>query len=75
MPQAVNSVLNLYFQNEHFGIFIVLPLHRESLRQMMVKGRVGRSTKIEVLKMLLPIIVNLALDHGDIKEFLTSHSY
>ena len=54
-------------------MFIVSTLHRESLRQMMNQGRVGRSIKIRVLEMLKPQVCgtsrNYAGNHGDIKEF------
>ena len=50
-------------------MFIVLPLHRESLRQMMKLGRVTHSIKKQVLNMLKGQIVDSASSHGDIKEF------
>ena len=49
-------------------MFIVLPLHRESLRQMMQKGRLSHSIKIQVLQMLKLQVCDRA-DHGDIKDF------
>ena len=59
------------FQDNHFGMFIVLPLHRESLRQMINKGLVTHSIKIQVLKMLKPIVTKdgVGHGHGDIKDF------
>ena len=51
-------------------MFLVIPLHRESLRQMMQRGLVTHSIKIEVLKMLKKQIVDNRLAHGDIKDFL-----
>ena len=48
-------------------MFIVLKLHRESLREMLQKGRVSHSVKIKVLEMLKPIVCD-QYDHGDIKE-------
>ena len=65
------NFLNFHFQNEHFGMFIILRLHRESLRQMMNRGRVDHSMKIQVLQMLKPIVQ--AKNHGDIKELLVFH--
>ena len=51
-------------------MFIVLKLHRESLRQMMKQGRVSHSIKIKVLKMLRPHLCSNVAPHGDIKELL-----
>ena len=52
-------------------MFIVLTLHRESLRQMMEQGRVNHSIKIQVLEMLRPqVCEDYGSRHGDIKEFL-----
>ena len=51
-------------------MFIVLKLHRESLRQMMKQGRVSHSIKIKVLKMLRPHVCDDKAYHGDIKELL-----
>ena len=48
-------------------MFIILPLHRESLRQMMNKGIVTHSMKVDVLKMLVAVISSLYSGHGDIK--------
>ena len=53
-------------------MFIVLPLHRESLRQMMHKGLVNHSIKIQVMEMLKKQIVDNAYGHGDIKVFFGS---
>ena len=64
------NFLNLHFQGDHFGMFIVLTLHRESLRQMMNQGRVNRSIKIQVLEMLKPQVCGSYANHGDIKDFL-----
>ena len=50
-------------------MFIVIPLHRESLRQMMDQGLVTHSIKIEVLEMLKRQITDSFYSHGDIKEF------
>ena len=54
-------------------MFIVLPLHRESLRQMMQKGLVTHSIKLKVLEVVKRVIVNASNEnrgvaHGDIKE-------
>ena len=54
-------------------MFIVLPLHRESLRQMMQKGLVTHSIKVKVLEVVKLVIVNASNEnrgvaHGDIKE-------
>ena len=54
-------------------MFIVLTLHRESLRQMMNRGRVNRPIKIQVLQMLEQIcagVSGIIGDHGDIKELM-----
>ena len=51
-------------------MFIVLPLHRESLRQMMNQGLVNHSIKIQVMEMLKKQINESILPHGDIKDFL-----
>ena len=51
-------------------MFIVLPLHRESLRQMMQKGRVSHLIKVRVLEMLKPQVCGLFAYHGDIKDCL-----
>ena len=56
-------------KDAHFGLFIVLKLHRESLRQMMKRGRVNRSHRIQVLEKLKPIVCDSFDDHGDIKDF------
>ena len=50
-------------------MFIVLPLHRESLRQMMNQGLVTQSIKIQVMEMLKKQIVDNTYGHGDIKDF------
>ena len=62
------------FQNEHFGMFIVLTLHRENLREMMDSGRLDLSMKREVLEMLKPIVCSHHC-HGDIKEFCSPWSF
>ena len=46
----------------------MLKLHRESLRQMMQKGRVNRSHIMKVFYMLKPIVCDSFDDHGDIKD-------
>ena len=48
-------------------MFIVLKLHRESFGQMMRKGRVNHSIKIQVLEMLKHIVCDRG-NHGDIKD-------
>ena len=53
-------------------MFLVIPLHRESFRQMMKKGLVTHSIKIEVLEMLKTQVVKNGWPHGDIKDFLVS---
>ena len=45
-------------------MFIVIPLHRESLRQIMNQGLLTHSIKIQVLEML-----KNNWCHGDIKDF------
>ena len=49
-------------------MFIVMTLHRESLRQMTKQGRVNRSSKIKVLEMLRPFLCSSVAGHGDIKD-------
>ena len=56
-------------------MFIVLNLHRESLRQMINQGRVNHSIKIEVLRMLRPVVCSGECAHGDIKEILAIFFY
>ena len=48
-------------------MFIVLPLHKESLRTMMQKNLVNNDVKVSVLKMLKPVVCANA-SHGDIKD-------
>ena len=48
----------------------MIPLHRESLRQMFNRGLVTHSIKIEVLAMLKSQIIENYGSHGDIKEYL-----
>ena len=57
-------------------MFIVIPLHRESLRQMMNQGRVTNSIKKQVLGMLKQHITSVREyeQHGDIKDFLVLNS-
>lgn len=50
-------------------MFIVLKLHRESLRQMMQQGRVTHSIKIQVLE-IIKYLSDYCSWHGDIKELL-----
>ena len=65
------SFLNLYFKDDHFGMFIVLTLHRQSLRQMIKQGRVDHSIKIKVLEMLRSHLCSSGFPrHGDIKDFM-----
>ena len=54
-------------------MFIVLKLHRQSLRQMMKQGRVNHSIKIQVLQILKEW---LSVDdlHCDIKDFYVFHN-
>ena len=54
-------------------MFIVLKLHRESLRQMMQQGRVDHSIKIQILQMAKTLLTETEGHHGDIKEFLVFH--
>ena len=63
-------LFKIHLQDNHFGMFIVLKLHRESLRQMMKQGRVSHSIKIKVLKMLRPQVCGYKACHGDIKDLL-----
>ena len=51
-------------------MFIVLNLHRENLRQMMQKGRVNHSVRMQVLQMLKSQVCGEFALHGDIKDFL-----
>ena len=60
-------------QNDRFGMFIVLTLHRESLRKMMQDGNVNNSIKVHVLQMLKKQVCSDGF-HGDIKDFLVSHN-
>ena len=55
-------------------MFIVLPLHRESLRKMMQRGLVTHSIKVEVLNTLKEQILK-GTTHGDIKDFLVFQSF
>ena len=50
-------------------MFIVLTMHCESLRQMMAKGLVDHSIKIQVLQMLKAMFAKHGFRHGDIKDF------
>ena len=61
-----------YAMHDKFGLFIVLPLHRESLRDMMNKGRVNTDVKISVLKMLKPVVTEDFYSHGDLKDIFES---
>ena len=54
-------------KDAHFGLFIVLKLHRESLRQMMQHGRVTHLHVVQVLEELKSIVCDSFDDHGDIK--------
>ena len=54
-------------------MFIVMKLHRESLREMMNQGRVSHSIKVQVLKMLKPKVCRYTDGHGDIKDFMIFH--
>ena len=49
-------------------MFIVLPLHKESLRTMMRKGLANKDVKIGVLEMLKEIVGQDKNSHGDIKD-------
>ena len=49
-------------------MFIVLPLHKESLRIMMQKGLASKDVKINVLTMLKEIAGQNKNSHGDIKD-------
>ena len=51
-------------------MFIVLYLHRESLRQMINQDRASHSHKIQVLNKLKPIVYQDVSAHGDLKESL-----
>ena len=55
-------------KNTYFGMFIIMPLFRESLRQMMDLGRVDHSVKIHVLKKLKNVACHSHENHGDIKD-------
>ena len=61
--------MNQNLQENFFGMFIVLKLHRESLRQMIQQGRVSHSIKIRVLGMIKETF-DECNHHGDVKEFL-----
>ena len=62
--------LNLQFKDEHFGMFIVLKLHRESLRKMINQGRASHLIRLQVLRMLESQVCSGSICHGDIKDFL-----
>ena len=65
----IGKKLFIFFvQGGRFGIFIVLRLHKESLRIMIEKGLVNKDVKIKVLEMLKPIVCNRDESHGDIKD-------
>ena len=51
-------------------MFIVIPLHRESLRIMMNQGLVSHSIKVQVMEMLKRLVIDVYFNHGDIKVFL-----
>ena len=55
-----------------------MPLHKESLRQMMTKGLVDKEVGISVLKMLKSVgslkKYKRYISHGDIKDILVPHS-
>ena len=70
----ISMFMKIHFEDNHFGIFIILPLHRESLRQMINQGRVNHSVKINVLRMLKKHVCGEGL-HGDIKDSLVSHCW
>ena len=64
----VLGFLNTGFQEAHFGLFLVLPLHTGSLRQMMERGQVTHSISIKVLQILRKSLCQDGyLVHGDIK--------
>ena len=57
--------------SDQFGFFIVLPMHKESLRDMIDNGMVNKDVKINVLKMLKPLFNRMfftVVSHGDIKD-------
>ena len=49
-------------------MFIVLPLHKESLRKMIREGLANNDVKISVLTMLKPTVCAELKSHGDIKD-------
>ena len=53
-------------------MFIVLPIHKENLRDMINRdtGLVDQPIKLGVLKMLKPFVCTTRLSHGDIKDIL-----
>ena len=51
-------------------MFIVLPIHKESLREMMRKGLTNNEVKVDVLEMLKEIVKEEDWSHGDIKDTL-----
>ena len=68
------SVKSLYtfhtlgVKNDDFGLFIVLPLHKECLRNMIDKGLANNDVRISVLEMLKPLVCHVHNSHGDIKD-------
>ena len=70
-------MFSIFLQTDKFGMFIVLPMHKESLRTMIEKGLVNGDIKIRVLEMLKPTVCNTPRapmvpmapwSHGDIKD-------
>ena len=66
------EVFKFRFQGANFGLFIVLPLHKESLRDMVQRGSVNNQIKIKVLRSLIPIVADDRNSHGDIKKSFNS---
>ena len=69
-----NSNETIVIKESQFGIFIVLPLRRGSLRQMMDDGLLTRRLKIEVLNTIKPIVCAKNYSHGDIKDSTVSRN-
>ena len=63
-----NEIFYFFLQEDKFGLFIVLPIHKESLRTMMQKTLVNIDAKMSVLNMLKPIVCEAFKFHGDIKD-------
>ena len=74
LPKRSVVIVRLNFTRNktgRFGMFIVLPIHKESLRKMMQRGLIDYDVKIIVLRVLKQKICDeFGRSHGDIKEIL-----